>query len=70
VSDSGLPGGDLHGAGQPDPDRVDDASVVPEIPDEFKRLEGESLTAYNKRVGEIARQKMAKMAENMSFRSK
>lgn len=45
-------------------------SVEPELPDEFKRLEGESLTAYNKRVGEIARQKMAQMTENMSFRSK
>lgn len=65
-----VPDSDLDGANQSSADRAVDAPIEPEIPDEFKRLEGESLAAYNKRVGEIARQKMAKMTENMSFRSK
>lgn len=65
-----VPDSDLDGADKSSADRVDDAPIEPEIPDEFKRLEGESLTAYNSRVKAIARQKMAQMTENMSFRSK
>lgn len=59
VSDSGLSGGDLHGSGQSDLDRVDDASV--EMPDEFKALEGESPQELQARRLRVLRAKISGM---------
>lgn len=61
VSDSGVSGGDLHGASQSDLDRVDNAPIEPELPDEFKRLEGETDRELQARRLRVLRAKVSGM---------
>jgi hypothetical protein len=61
VSDSGLSGGDLDGANKAGVDGADDAPIEPELPDEFKALEGESPQELQARRLRVLRAKITGM---------
>ncbi len=61
VFDSGVSGGDLHGAGRFDFDRAENASIVPDLPDRFKRLDGETGDEYRARMARIVSESIKKV---------
>lgn len=56
-----LPDSDLVGADKSSADPVNNASVEPELPDQFRRLDGESAQDYRARMARIVSESIKKV---------